>query len=191
VIVGHDWGGMIAWRLAAAHPEVVERLVILNAPHPRRFAQALRTFAQLRRSWYVGFFQLPWLPEWVLRRDGHAALRRVWRRQPTRPGAYSREDVAALTAAIAMPGALTAALNYYRAAGRHRRSTLRPEQYVVHRPTLVVWGDRDAALRPELADGMERWVPDLRVERLPDASHWVMADAPERVNELLLGFLRR
>jgi pimeloyl-ACP methyl ester carboxylesterase len=98
--------------------------------------------------------------------------------------------VAALKAAIAMPGALTAALNYYRAAGRHRRSTLRPEQQEVRRPTLVIWGERDAALVPELAHGLERWVPDLKVERLAEASHWVMADAPDRVNALLLEFLR-
>jgi pimeloyl-ACP methyl ester carboxylesterase len=188
-VVGHDWGGVIAWHLAARHPEVVERLVAVNAPHPRRFAEELRRPAQLRRSWYMGFFQLRWLPEAALRRDDYAALGRVWRRQPVRPGAYSETDVAAMKAAISQPGALTAALNYYRAAARHGRSALRPAPSLVRQRTLVIWGERDAALVPELADGLERWVPDVRVARLPDASHWVAFDAPARLTELLLEFL--
>ena len=189
VVVGHDWGGVIAWRLAARHPEVVHALVIVNAPHPERFRRLLRSPRQLLRSSYVALFQLPWLPERVLGAGGFAALDGVWRRQPVRPGAYSEKDIAALRQAIAVPGALTAALNYYRAIRRHPGQTLSLERRIVRQPTLVVWGERDAALVPELADGLEAWVPDVRVARLPHASHWVMADAPGEFDALLLAFL--
>jgi pimeloyl-ACP methyl ester carboxylesterase len=189
VVVGHDWGGVVAWRLATVHGGVVRALVVVNAPHPERFARALRTARQAVRSWYVAFFQLPWLPEAALRRANFAALERIWRRQPVRPGAYSDADILALKAAIARPGALAAALAYYRAAGRRARRPLLTGSRTISAPTLLIWGEQDAALGVELTEGLERWVPDLRVERLPEASHWVMADAPERLDALLLDFL--
>jgi epoxide hydrolase 4 len=184
-VVGHDWGGMVAWYTAMLRPEVVNRLTVLNAPHPRRFRQALRTRRQWLRSWYAAFFQLPLLPEMMLRANGFGALMRTLRSDPVRPDAFSRDDRRRYREALSRPGALTAMLHYYRAAVRHPPRRTRS----IDAPTLLIWGDGDRHLLPELADGLERWVPRLRVERLA-ASHWVMADAPERVNALLVDFLR-
>jgi pimeloyl-ACP methyl ester carboxylesterase len=188
-VVGHDWGGGIAWALAAARPEVVDRLVILNAPHPAAFLRELRTPGQLLRSWYMFFFQLPLLPELLFRAGDFALLERTLRHGPARPGAFTEEDIRLYKQALARPGALTAAINYYRAAFRHLgglRRDLRP----VCCPTLLIWGERDAYLGVRLTDGLGPWVHDLRIERLPAASHWVQHDEPERVNRLLLDFLR-
>jgi pimeloyl-ACP methyl ester carboxylesterase len=189
VVVGHDWGGAVAWAVAMQHPELVERLVILNAPHPAAFVRELRTPGQLWKSWYIFFFQLPRLPEWFLRRRNFAYLERAWRRDPIRPGAFTEEDIRLYKEALARPGALSAALNYYRATFRgglpRRREFVQP----VTAPTLLIWGERDRYLGPRLIEGLEPWVPKLRIERLPDASHWVQADCPEVVNRLLIEFL--
>jgi len=183
-VVGHDWGGIIAWALALRQPEVIERLVILNAPHPATFRRAARKPAQWRRSWYIFFFQLPWLPERLLPRFGRWALR------GTNPRAYTEEDRQLYEEAWARPGAATAMINYYRAMLRFGGgSQATREVPPIHTPTLVLWGERDVALLPELADGLERWVPGVRVVRFPRASHWVMRDEPVRVNNLLIAFL--
>jgi pimeloyl-ACP methyl ester carboxylesterase len=149
----------------------------------------LRRPRQLRRAWYVLFFQLPLLPELLLRAGDYALVDRMLRRQPLRRGAFTDEDVRLYKQALATPGALTAALHWYRAAFRHGlrldpRLT-RPLQV----PTLVVWGDRDAYLDVRLLEGLEEWVPAVRVERLRGVSHWVQNDAPEAVNRLILEFV--
>jgi len=189
-VIGHDWGGAVAWRAAERHPLAVRRLVILNAPHPATFARELRTPSQLLRSSYILFFQLPWIPELVIRARDFALLERVLRRDPVRPDAFTDEDVRRHKEALARPGALTAALNYYRAAARRPTGVLAPRRAArVEQPILVIWGDRDRYLRPRLTRGLERWVPDVRVEHIAGASHWVMDDTPERVNDLILRFV--
>jgi pimeloyl-ACP methyl ester carboxylesterase len=199
-IVGHDWGGVIAWHVAERHPEVLDRLVILNSPHPAAFARELRTLDQLARSSYVFFFQLPWLPELVLRGDGsYAPLLGALRRMVRRPDAITAADLERHRDALAQPGALTAALNYYRAFGRRmlrralRNGTPAPtdRSATVQAPTLLLWGERDPALSPRLAQGLERWVPHLEVHRFHDAGHWVQLDETEAVNDLLIRWLRR
>ncbi|MBB5233831.1 alpha/beta fold hydrolase [Deinococcus budaensis] len=188
-VVGHDWGGIVAWALALRQPEVVERLVILNAPHPAAFRRVARKPAQWRRSWYIFFFQLPWLPERLLPSFGRWALR------GTNPRAYTEEERRRYQEAWARPGAATAMINYYRAMlrPRGRRGPEAPTGAgtppPIRVPTLVLWGERDVALLPELAGGLERWVPGVQVVRFPGASHWVMRDEPVRVNNLLLKFL--
>ena len=184
-LAGHDWGGVIAWYTAMHHPERIRRLVIANAPHPAAFRREMRRGGQALRSWYAGFFQLPGLPEWALRRRGFRALERIYRESPERPGAFSEEDIREYLAAAAQPGALTAMLNYYRAALRRPGLEVRP----IAAPTLLIWGERDRALSPRLTEGLERWVGDLRLERIPDASHWVLADAPDCVNGTMIDFL--
>ena len=178
-IVGHDWGGVIAWAVAISRPGVVDRLVILNAPHPGAFGREMRRTEQKKRSWYVGFFQLPWLPERLLVPFGRQAL------AGARPGSYSAEDLRHYQTAWTQPGAPTAMLNYYRALirfgnvrGRH-----------VAAPTLLLWGEKDMALVPELAQGLEKWVPNLKTVRFPRATHWVLRDEALRVTQELLEFL--
>ncbi len=193
VLVGHDWGGLIAWYAAMYLPDVVERLVVLNAPHPALFARELRNPGQLVRSSYQFFFQLPRLPEAALRARDYAVVRRTLRDDPVHPDAFTAGDIARYVEALDRPGALTATINYYRAAYRRDpRRALRELREIrpVAVPTLLIWGERDRFLGPGLTRGLDRWAPDLRVERIPDASHWVQNDAPERVNAALLAFLR-
>jgi epoxide hydrolase 4 len=188
-VAGHDWGSGLAWLLAMQHPERVERLVVLNAPHPIRFLKGLGSPRQLRRSWYMLAFQLPWLPERLVAARGFWALRRALRRQPARPGAFTAQDIDRYVAAAAQPGALRAAINYYRAALRTNPLAQVHSLRRVDTPTLIIWGDQDRYLGRELAEPDRELVPNVRVERIADASHWVQADAPERVNQMMVDFL--
>lgn len=210
-VVGHDWGGAVAWQVALRRPDVLERLAVLNAPHPAAWRTALRSPSQLLRSWYVLLFQLPRLPEAALRAFDFGVVEAILRRQPVRRGAFSDDDIAAYKAALDRPGALTAMVNWYRAnlfgraegapdpagaAGGAARTGAAdgaaelPGDGPLRVPTLVIWGERDAYLGTELLEGLSGRVADLRLERLPDASHWVQADAPGRVSRLLLRFLQ-
>lgn len=189
-LVGHDWGGAIAWCVPALHPGLVEKLVILNAPHPILFRKKLATLAQARRSSYVFFFQLPWLPERSLTRHRAGFLKMMLRRDPVAPGAFSPEEIEAYREAFLRPGAATAAINYYRAAVRSGTRIPGLRRSLENVPTLVLWGEKDRYFGPELLDGLETLVPGLRLVRLPDASHWLPSDAPDRVNAELLAFFR-
>lgn len=188
-VIGHDWGGVLAWRLAAKYPELVHKLVVLNAPHPAAYLRTVkRNPIQWLRSWYVLFFQLPWLPERLIRSRDFALLERAWKSDPVNAGAFSEDDIARYKEALRQPGALTAAINYYRAA-MWWPGDLYGEPQTVSATTLLIWGKKDRYLGLDLAEGLETWVPDLRVERLPQASHWVQNDAPDVVNRLLVEFL--
>jgi epoxide hydrolase 4 len=185
MVVGHDWGGTAAWTLAANHPEVVDRLVILNAAHPRRLNEGLRNLRQLLRTWYFFYFQFPKLPERRARRWHWRFFKRFLR--DARP-AYTAEEIDRYVEAWSQPGAAKSIIDYYRAAVRlsSKQGELRP----ISTPTLVIWGQGDRYLGPKLAEPHHEDVPGLdRVERLPDASHWVHHDEAERVNELLVDFL--
>jgi pimeloyl-ACP methyl ester carboxylesterase len=177
-VVGHDWGGGIAWAFAMRYPERLDKLAIINAPHPLTFVRHLKTLDQLTKSWYMFFFQLPWLPEAALRAGNFAALPRVLR-APEYLEALSR------------PGALTATINYYRALFRRGLPTLRAASRTpIQAPVLIIWGQRDPYLGPDLAEPPARLVPNRRLERLADVSHWPHLEQPERVNDLLTGFFK-
>lgn len=186
-LVGHDWGGVLAWHVAMHHPQVVRTLAVLNAPHPAAFRRALRNgWAQRRRSWYVLAFQLPWLPETMWRvRDG-ALFKRVLRGGATKRTS-DMPDTSELEqrylGAFASRSAWTAAINYYRALLRFPP----PRDAIIAAPTLLLWGERDPYLGVELTAGFEKWVPALRVERLP-AAHWLQHTHAGAVNESLLRF---
>jgi pimeloyl-ACP methyl ester carboxylesterase len=189
-MVGHDWGAIAAWIAAMRYPERVGRLAILNVPPPARFLDGLLSPMQLLRSSYVLFFQIPRLPEGVIRAGDFALLRSALGRDPVRPGALTAEDIERYIEAIARPGALTATINYYRALLRYPGET-RALLQRVEAPVLVIWGERDRFLSRRLAEPPRLWVPTLLgVKRLSDASHWVAEDRPLEVNALLLDFLR-
>ena len=174
---------MVAWCFAARQRRPLERLVIMNDPHPLCFRAALLHWRQIRKSWYVAFFQLPWLPERMLTAQGGAVVRRMF------AGVTLPPDVLAVyTRQVTEPGAATAMLNWYRAIRLSSSRTLNLAQ-VIDVPTLVVWGERDVALDPICLNGTERYVRDLTVKRLSDVSHWVQQDAPQVVNGLLREFL--
>ena len=186
LLVGHDWGGSVAWATAMAHPEVVDRLAILNAAHPRKLSQGLHHPGQLRKSWYFFFFDLPELPESIVHANRWHFFRHFL--HDARPP-YTTEEIDRYIEAWSQPGAATGMINYYRSSVRtlpkQAAAGIRP----IKAPTLVIWGQRDRYLTPELAEPDHDDVPNLdRVERLPDASHWVHHDEAERVNQLLIDF---
>jgi len=187
-LVAHDWGGAVAWNVAALAPDVVDRLAVLNCPHPTVFARGLRNPKQLRMSWYMAAFQLPFLPEQILvRRDTMTKTFRGW---STRPEHFDDDVIARFREAISQEGAARSAINYYRAA-RGDFAGAGTKLPRIAAKTLLVWGEEDQALGPWLVEPHRNVVDDLRIERISGASHWVQQDAPERVNELLLEFLRR
>lgn len=194
-IVGHDWGGVVAWGTAIHHPEVVEKLVILNAPHPGVFLRGMRNPAQILRSSYMAAFQAPVLPEIALRARGFRMLKLALRGGSQQAGAFTDDDLLRYEQAFAKPGALTGMLAYYRAMGRrilpaarqHGAVTTSGDSTVIA-PTMVIWGRNDPVLGEDLADPGS-YVPNRRIEFVEEAAHFVQADAPDRVNELLLEFL--
>ncbi len=188
-LVGHDWGGFIAWVIAIRKLRPIDALVVVNIPHPLCFRRALeQEWRQKLKSVYAAFFQLPWLPDRLLSARGGAFTERLMRWSAGRDGVFSTDAMDIYRANVASPGAATAMLNWYRAAGRE---ILEAEDLdsTIDAPTLVVWGLRDAALGESCLNGAERFVRNLRIELLPDASHWTPEDAPERVNALILDFV--
>jgi pimeloyl-ACP methyl ester carboxylesterase len=195
-LVAHDWGGAIAWTFAVAHPEMLDRLVIVNAPHSIPFARDLGGDPdQQRASSYMNLFRDP-KAERVMSEDN---CRRLLAMSVDRWNGGDEERRAYLQA-WTQPGALTGMLNWYRASPFYppvgddpgaARLKLDPKDFTVRVPTLVIWGMRDEFLRPPLLDGLEACVPDLRIERIPEGTHWVIHEHPERVNALIRGFLDR
>ena len=188
-IIGHDWGGAIAWLFAINKVRPIERLVVMNLPHPYCFAAALRHWPQRWRSWYIGAVQLPWLPEWWLARNDAAQIRRAFYGMAVDKARFPAEVLDVYAAAATEPGALTAMLNWYRAAVRYRKRTVVAHGGRVDVPVLIIWGEQDSALGLETLEGTDRFVADLTVRRLAGVSHWVQQEAPEAVNAILAEWL--
>jgi epoxide hydrolase 4 len=187
-IAGHDWGGIIAYAYANAHPARLDKLVILNAPHMQLYTEKIWRSSQLFRSAYVGFFQLPVLPEHVLSAADFFMIRHMFRSAPYQRGAFTDEDIERYVSGLRQPGALKAALDYYRENLRPGAMDLaRP--LTIETPLLVIWGMHDPALGAFLLDGLERFANRLTIHRIQQASHWVQNEAPEEVNRVLLDFL--
>lgn len=181
-LVAHDWGGAIAWLLAMYHPERLRSLTVCNLPHPSLFQKGMRRPRQLARSWYVGFFQVPWLPERMLAARDYQMLARGLIRD-CRPGTFSREDIQFYLDSWRAYG-LSGGINWYRALLRHPRP-LPEAPPLVQTPTLMIWGEDDRALGKELTIGTGEYVRRLHLEYLPGISHWVQQEAPAEVNRLI------
>jgi pimeloyl-ACP methyl ester carboxylesterase len=186
-LIGHDWGAVVAWTLAILHPERLHRLGIMNVPHPavmRRFLT--RDLEQIRRSWYIFFFQLPWLPERFMSANG-------WRgavsalRGSGKIHTFTNEDIARYKEAWSQPGAMTSMINWYRAVIRHMPKL--PKEPRVRVPTLMMWGLKDFALSRRMARPSMDYVDDGNLILFPEATHWVQHDEAEAVNHYLLDFL--
>ncbi len=190
-LLGHDWGGIVAWCFATRRLRPLAKLVILNVPHPVCFARAVRRPGQMLRSWYVLLFQVPGLPEWLLGRNNAKPVGEMMVRTSSAPERFPRELVEGTRASAAQPGALKAMLHWYRAflRGGGLRRQLRIGFPVIETPTLLLWGEEDVALAKHTTDGTEEFVRDLTVEFLPGVSHWVQQDAPEACNAALARFL--
>jgi pimeloyl-ACP methyl ester carboxylesterase len=180
--VGHDWGGVIGWFLPMLHPDVVDRLVILNSPHPVPLTRELRGMRQKLRFFYHVLMRIPRLPEMLLPVILPMMMRRA--------GRFTEEDIATMKEAWRDRDAPHAMANYYRAVHRYRPE-LRAAIRRIDNPTMLIWGERDPVFVPQVIERFGEWVPDLRLERIPNAGHFVQTDAAERVNELLLSFLKR
>lgn len=188
-IIAHDWGGAAAWRFAMDYPQAVEKLVVMNAPHPATFAEALKNDgAQRRKSWYMFAFQLPWLPETLLTLSPVASARLFFRRMAVRRDAFSDANLEVMATAMAQPGAMEAMIDWYRAAFRYRSAE---RARVIPAPTLLIWAEDDVALGKSLTDGLDDWVADLSIHSIPDCGHWVQNEAAQEVNERMMSFLRR
>ncbi len=189
IVAGHDWGGWVAWHLAMHHPEMVEKLIVLNSPFPAIYLRELRDNpAQQRKSWYVWLFQLPLIPEELIGHDPIESARLFFRRNAVNQDAFSSFDLHVMATALAQPGALTGMINWYRAAARNR--TTLEDCLPVTVPTLFIWGEEDAALGRSLTFGVEKWVSNLQLHTLPQCGHWVQNEAPEEVNAQFLAFLK-
>jgi epoxide hydrolase 4 len=191
-LMAHDWGAIIAWAFAADQVRPLETLIIMNVPHPARMGEGLKTWAQFKKSWYIYFFQLPWIPEFLIGQNGAAIIKRVFYDMAIDKTNFTPDILEAYRANAALPGALTAMINYYRASARgpdfarYRRDVVKP----IEVPTLMIWGEADTALGVELTDNYEGLVADLTLKRLPAVSHWVQQEAPVKVNAILEEWLR-
>jgi pimeloyl-ACP methyl ester carboxylesterase len=187
-VVGHDWGAMVGWHLAHAHPERLRRLAVLNVPHPHVFRETLRSSpGQLLRSTYALFFQLPAVPEWLLGRNDGQLLAALLRGSG-RTGTFDDTDLAIYRRAWQRPGRLRGMLHWYRAAARRALRTA-PPSAPIDVPTLVVWGAQDVALSRRMAAPSAALCTDGQLEVIEEATHWVQHDAPAIVNRLLLDHL--
>jgi len=187
IVVGHDWGAAVAWAVAALHPEVVKKLAILNVPHPAKMQQAFMkfNFSQWKKSWYIFFFQLPFLPEKLV--GNKDFFKRTFDNMCQRKNIFSEEDLHKYAEAYRQPGTITAALNYYRAAFRGVTSgVVFPK---IKAPVMVLWGEHDKALGKELTYNTDKFCEgSFEIHYDNTSGHFIQHENPEWVNEKLLKF---
>jgi pimeloyl-ACP methyl ester carboxylesterase len=193
-IIGHDWGGMIAWYIAQKFPKYLNRLAVLNAVPLQCFLQEMvSNLDQLQRSWYVFAFQVPGISEWWIQQNLKEFVKQVFQGQAIRKGAFSKEETQLYQQALEKPGVLSATLSYYRNVLspwpwlRNWGNVLNP----VTAPTLVLWGEEDTLLNHHMTERLEQMVKaPFQLKLIPHCGHWVQQEAPQTVNRELLAFLR-
>ncbi len=184
MLIAHDWGAIVAWYAAILKVRPLCRLIIMNVPHPKVALREMKRLEQLRRSWYIFFFQLPWLPERVFGAEGARRIKGAFHGMAVDKSRFPRDVLQTYADAALRPGALRAMINYYRALLRHR-SVVDMGDGRVDVPTLLIWGEEDSALGIKCSEGTEAWVSPFTLRRLPGVSHWVQQEAPEAVNEII------
>ena len=201
ILVAHDWGGAVAWAFAIRHPEYLDKLIIINAPHPGVFARELQTNpAQQKASAYMNFFRSA-QAEATLSANNYAALQNAIFKSSTKPEAFTEEDRKMYVDAWSQPGAVTGGLNWYRAANAGPPTANEPKRetnlaagfdtLTVKVPTLVIWGEKDTALLTGNLEGLDKFVPQLTLKRIPNGSHWVIHEEPELINQYIREFIGR
>jgi pimeloyl-ACP methyl ester carboxylesterase len=196
IIAGHDWGAAVAWYLAMNYPERMTHLITVNVPHQAAMNQALTkpVLSQLMKSWYMFFFQIPYLPELMLSRNNFSALARTFL-NTSRAGTFQENDIAEYRRAWLQENALTGGINWYRAMMQFGLKN-GPTQSFNHfrkrikMPTLLLWGNQDAFLAPFLADWSMDWVDEGKLVRFPTATHWLLFEEPDKVVQEMLQFLK-
>jgi pimeloyl-ACP methyl ester carboxylesterase len=189
-LIAHDWGGAIGWAFALSGQRPLERFIVMNLPHPALFLKGIRTWAQLKRSWYVFFFQIPWLPEKVFTMRNAEAIAQAFVGMAVTKSRFPEEVLAEYRRNALLPGAMTAMINYYRANFRNREGTeALANPPVLETPTLMIWGEEDSALGRELTYGTDKLVRDFTIRYLPQVSHWVQQEAPEAVNAMIRAWI--
>ena len=197
ILVSHDWGAVIAWAVTQKHPELVDKLIILNAPHSRIFKRTITgTWAQLMKSWYMFLFQVPFLPEFMLSVRDYGYFNAIFRGRKAgvrNRAAFPPEAVEAYKYVFSQPGATTGPINYIRCIF-YMFSTRTPEESTLAKktidvPTLIIWGDDDLFLETSMADAHGDFVTDLTVKHIPNCSHWVQQDVPDTVNQYIREFI--
>lgn len=194
-IVGHDWGGAIAWHLAQKFPQTINRLAILNAPHPQKFVHELAgNLDQIRRSWFVFAFQVPGIPEWLIQQNLKGVVQNLFRETAIRKAAFTTEATKIYQQALEKPGVIASALNYY-------RQMLSPLHWIpqwgrspdpITVPTLVLWGEDDWFFSHKLVEGLEQLISvPFQLQLIPQCGHWIQQEVPQTVNRELLNFLRQ
>jgi epoxide hydrolase 4 len=189
ILVAHDWGGLIAWYFAYAYPEMLEKLIVLNIPHPALFIEGLKTPQQLLKSWYVFAFQIPWLPEFLWQLNDYRAIADAFTNMAIDKTAFSESDLDAYKNAAAKRGALTATINYYRCLFPSLWERSDRQWDILNVPTLTIWGENDTALGKELTYNTQKYVRDWQIKYIPNCSHWVQQEQPALVNRYIREFI--
>jgi pimeloyl-ACP methyl ester carboxylesterase len=194
LLIGHDWGGVIAWIFALQKIRPLDRFIAMNFPHPKLYRDQINRWPQIKKSWYVFMFQLPWLPEFMMGSRQGLVIGRTFSATAVDKSRFPEQVLDVYRKNALIPGALTAMINYYRANWGIRRGGLFAEQRqaiesILETPTLMIWGEKDIALGKHLTYGTEKLVKNLTIRYLPDVSHWVQQEAPETVNAMMEAWL--